>query len=155
MIFAQLPDPTNVINSATSQGWQSGLLAFIIVVTLMAIGWILKHLITTAYERETRMSMRADEREVAHNKRIEELELFIKSRLIEALQNYATMFQTNHEALLKTQESILNLTNILIKLEVGLTTRPCFWTQEKQVGIIKDLANIMRPINSNSSERPG
>jgi hypothetical protein len=145
LLAQQLPDPTQVINAATSQGWQSGLLAIIIIIALTSIGWILKHLITTGYEREKTLALRTDERETAHNKRVSELEDYIKVRLIEAIQNYSIMFQSNHDAVLKTQECILTLTNTLLQLNNNISSRPCFWSVEKQVEIIQNITTALKP----------
>lgn len=114
-----LPGADQAISSASERGYEAVVLVIVVLAVFGLMGWLVRFWITKASEREDRNAEQALKREERLAARITELERLIHDQLMTALK----------EATIAIREQSATAQALIKSLE---TTRPCWWTQEKQ-----------------------
>lgn len=115
-----------------SSGWEAGLLALIIISAVGLIGFIVKWQLKQSSDRENKIATEWSEREDALSTRIENLEAFVQTKLITALENSTSALNSAYKA---TAE----ITVVVRQLAEALNTRPCFWKKSEQEQLIQQM----------------
>jgi hypothetical protein len=107
-----------VLQKAAEHSWESGLLAFMMLTSLVALVWLVRTWLNQASMREKEMGVR-----------ITALEDFNRVELkVIAVQSNAVIVESN---------SAIERNTVALKTLVDvLTNRPCFWSADKQAEIM-------------------
>lgn len=134
IFFGQVPGADEAIRAAASRGWEAVVLVVIMISVLCLLGWIVKVWITRASQREDKILEQALAREDRLAKRIDALEDFIRTSLMDALHE-------NTRAMLNISVASGEITKAMSDLIGALhTTRVCFATGDQQVKLIETIA---------------
>lgn len=98
MLLAQLDQASELMKVSANRGWEASMLAFFFIFVVALLGWLIHSMRNDSHDREERMA-----------KRLDGLEDFQRSTLLEALQD-------NSKA--------------LHELTATLSTKPCLKTRE-------------------------
>jgi hypothetical protein len=133
VIFAQIPSPDVVVQSAASHGWEAALLAFLVLSILASFGYMMKKIVDDARTREDRMGSR-----------ISALELEIRTELF-------SQIRTSSEVIVKivaTMERLCALTEstaaVIRHLEGTMLVRPCLLNVAQQGLFLQELDDLCR-----------
>jgi hypothetical protein len=128
-LIGQIEQAAGVVQEATRYGWEAGLLAFIVVSSMGAIGYALKVTLTQHSKTESKMLADAQTREVGLSDRVSRLEDMIRTELL-------GIIKTNSETIgkvLSAADSICQaadrMTQTLEKFSVAMESRPCLLTK--------------------------
>jgi hypothetical protein len=136
-MFAQIPDPTDVIQHASNYSWEAGLLAFIVVTGFISVGWMLKVIMQRHLTVEERTLNDAKEREVRLSGRVTTLEDLVRTELLNLIRaNSETMGKV-----LGAADSICRASERMVqtldRFTAVLDVRPCLLSTAAQLRIIE------------------
>lgn len=125
-----MPPGTDVaIRAAADSGRYESVVLVVVMLSVFALtAWLVRFWIQKATEREDRNSAQALAREERLSARVTELERLIHDQLMAALR----------EATLAMREQVVSARELSQALT---TTRPCWWTPEKQGEVMAQAAD--------------
>ena len=89
-LFAQIPGADEAIQSATREGWVAVLLVVIVISTFVTFGIVIHRIMKEANERELRLG-----------NKIDELQEFVRTNLLQALRENTQAIQQMNMVILK------------------------------------------------------
>lgn len=122
------PGAEAAIQAASARGWESVVLVVVMLSVFALTGWLVRFWIAKATDREDRNAAQALQREERLAARVTELERLIHDQLMHALR----------EATLAMREQVASAQALANALT---TTRPCWWTPEKQGEVLAQAAD--------------
>lgn len=122
------PGTDAAIQAASQRGYESVVIVVVMLSVFALTSWLVRFWIAKATEREDRNSQQALAREERLAARVTELERLIHDQLMSALK----------EATLAMREQVSSAQAVVQALT---STRPCWWTPEKQGEVMAQAAD--------------
>jgi hypothetical protein len=133
--LAQVGADKAIEAAAQQGGWIAVSLVVLMIAVVGLLVWLVKTWITQASSRESEALKQAIDREIRRDKRIDDLENYIRTTLKDSTDKATTAMLTLN---VSAAENVKVITELIATLH---TTRPCFAIGESQDKIVATIAD--------------
>lgn len=140
---SELIQPTKVLETAASHGWEAALLAFLVLSIAGFFGWVLRRILDDSQKREERLAMR-----------VTNLENEIRTELFAQLRSSTEVMAKAIAASDRLMAAADKMTIAMEKFETTLLSRPCLLSSLHHESIEMALDAIRDKLDRNNSDKP-